>query len=296
VTRTVQFVKKNPQRAHEVYSVYPGQARANTVVPEGVIDTRRIIIAVNLLMERLRCSGACMPLNDQKMDGVAAPYGMWVLPSFLRHSCVGTANRICYGDFMMVFAVSDLKKGEEVTIEYQPIAALPDRRERLQRSLGFECSCPMCTEELANPQLQKRSALTEELKELVHAGRSGRAQMQRMEKLIFDIEATYGNDRFRAGMAKLWVGLAHRWQGFDEKEKELEALLKGVHYYTNTSPGFLTERLEYLAVIAGLGWFTGRDNDVIAAREEMFETVRVLSTWSSGPRAVEQGQRGKHSE
>lgn len=91
----VQKLRRNPQTAWEVYAIYAGEDDAERVPPPaGVIDSGRI--------ERILCYNAFMPTpiptNDTQLempDGDfldTNPTGLWLLPSFFNHSCLGWWN------------------------------------------------------------------------------------------------------------------------------------------------------------------------------------------------------------
>ena len=51
-------------------------------------------------------------------------FGVWLLPSFINHSCIPNASRINTGrDIMRVHATKDIDPGEEITIPYFDVLA-----------------------------------------------------------------------------------------------------------------------------------------------------------------------------
>uniref|UniRef100_A0A915D840 SET domain-containing protein n=1 Tax=Ditylenchus dipsaci TaxID=166011 RepID=A0A915D840_9BILA len=118
IIRTIQTLKCNPAMAADLYALFAGNLPRNHRIPaDKVIDAGRI--------ENL-CSFNCFSnQNDydsssesKEMDEHSKPTGLWILPSFINHSCIGSASRTFYGDIMTVYAVKDLKKGEEITFPY----------------------------------------------------------------------------------------------------------------------------------------------------------------------------------
>jgi hypothetical protein len=95
IVEAVQKMRRNPQTAGEVYALYAGEDDAERVPPPpGVIDSGRI--------ERIHCYNAFMPTpiptNDddhkqlERPEGGfldTDPTGLWLLPSFFNHSCLG---------------------------------------------------------------------------------------------------------------------------------------------------------------------------------------------------------------
>lgn len=70
--------------------------------------------------------------------------GLWILPSFVNHSCNPNARRVHVGDWLILHASRDIKAGEEVTFAYfDVLRPLTDRKESV-KSWGFECKCDRC--------------------------------------------------------------------------------------------------------------------------------------------------------
>ncbi|KAI5071599.1 hypothetical protein GOP47_0013850 [Adiantum capillus-veneris] len=73
---------------------------------------------------------------------------LWLLPSFINHSCVPNAWWVKLGkEALFVRAVRHLSKGQEVLISYLDNPALPlsPRASFLQHCRGFECRCERCS-------------------------------------------------------------------------------------------------------------------------------------------------------
>ena len=70
--------------------------------------------------------------------------GLWLLPSFINHSCCPNARRLHVGDYLIVHASRDLKAGEEITFAYlDPLSPLNKRKE-LSVTWGIHCKCKRC--------------------------------------------------------------------------------------------------------------------------------------------------------
>ncbi|TDL25417.1 hypothetical protein BD410DRAFT_896296 [Rickenella mellea] len=86
--------------------------------------------------------------------------GIYPLPSLCNHSCIPTSNRVFFGDVLVIRASRNLKKGEELTVQYVP-GELPftERQERLSK-FDFVCYCPLCTADRADgddaPRIRNR--------------------------------------------------------------------------------------------------------------------------------------------
>jgi hypothetical protein len=72
---------------------------------------------------------------------------------------------------MMLRTICDLKKGEEVTINYQypfPMKSYEKRTEFLAKKYGFQCTCRLCQLDRQEPtgRVEKRKELVEEFNEI----------------------------------------------------------------------------------------------------------------------------------
>jgi hypothetical protein len=94
--------------------------------------------------------------------------GIWVMPSFINHSCWPTACRSFLGDMMMVRAARDLAAGEQVLLNYLnqvPTERFGDREKHLKRGWGFLCTCFLCLYERSESQAFRdgRNALLDKI-------------------------------------------------------------------------------------------------------------------------------------
>ncbi|MCO5595330.1 hypothetical protein L7F22_049372 [Adiantum nelumboides] len=72
--------------------------------------------------------------------------GLWLLPSFMNHSCCPTASRLLVGETMLFMAAQNLKANEEITICYTDCMAPLRKREKVLgiTCCGFKCGCERC--------------------------------------------------------------------------------------------------------------------------------------------------------
>jgi tetratricopeptide (TPR) repeat protein len=173
ITKTIQTLKNNPHRASELYSLYSYSYDRKEIIEDNIIDTGRIeeICLFNsfqpqeILFPFSNLSAETQPKNiiDDK-----SPTGLWILPSFLNHSCIGNSNRIFYGDFMMVYAIKDLIKGEEITFSYVPVDSYFDRNKAIQSFYKFSCTCSLCNEEKNDKSYSQREKLLQENSQIIN--------------------------------------------------------------------------------------------------------------------------------
>lgn len=75
--------------------------------------------------------------------------GVWTLPAMARHSCLPTANYVCFGDALIARAATDMRAGDEVTFAtFDVLTPLEERRQAaLDNGGSFWCRCPRCEQE-----------------------------------------------------------------------------------------------------------------------------------------------------
>eukprot|EP01018_Ginkgo_biloba_P029035 Gb_17363 [translate_table: standard] len=67
--------------------------------------------------------------------------GLWLLPSFIRRSCIPNTSAKIAGHVMFVTAARDIRGGEEISIALQSVLQPLSIRHRM---LGFICGCQRC--------------------------------------------------------------------------------------------------------------------------------------------------------
>ncbi|XP_022151079.1 uncharacterized protein LOC111019101 [Momordica charantia] len=85
--------------------------------------------------------------------------GLWVLASFINHSCSPNARRLHIGDHIMVHASRDIKAGEEITFPYFDPLSPSRTRKKMSQTWGFECNCKRC-------KFEEQISSREEMKEI----------------------------------------------------------------------------------------------------------------------------------
>ena len=95
-----------------------------------------------------------------KYDNLSQQRGLWVLPAYFNHSCAGNSFHICIGDLMMIYTRRDVKKGEELTINY--LAAEQKYSVRLGKLFKmhqFKCECELCSLDETDSMREAREQL-----------------------------------------------------------------------------------------------------------------------------------------
>jgi hypothetical protein len=85
----IEQLRKNPQRAKELYSLYAGDSFNDEEIPEGVIDTARI----EQISVRNRFGSENIKPTNMKNQNYKNIYidscHLYILPSYFNHSCLG---------------------------------------------------------------------------------------------------------------------------------------------------------------------------------------------------------------
>ncbi|XP_065859464.1 methyltransferase FGSG_00040-like [Euphorbia lathyris] len=104
------------------------------------LDKARLmnILDVNSLVEASVSSKVLG--NNRHLYGV----GLWVLASFINHSCTPNSRRLHIGDYILVHVSRDVKSGEEITLPYFDILSPLEKRKEMLKEWGFNCNCKRC--------------------------------------------------------------------------------------------------------------------------------------------------------
>uniref|UniRef100_A0A7N0UJR8 SET domain-containing protein n=1 Tax=Kalanchoe fedtschenkoi TaxID=63787 RepID=A0A7N0UJR8_KALFE len=70
--------------------------------------------------------------------------GLWVLPSYINHSCCPNVRRLHVGDHVIVVASRDIMAGEELTFAYFDVFTPLAKRREMLGAWGFDCRCIRC--------------------------------------------------------------------------------------------------------------------------------------------------------
>ncbi|RZC80937.1 hypothetical protein C5167_043538 [Papaver somniferum] len=97
------------------------------------------ILDVNSLTEEDGISAKVLGKNSDYY-GV----GLWILASFINHSCEPNARRLHVGDHLLVHASRDIKAGEEILFGYFDVLTPLSKRNEMSKTWGFHCQCNRC--------------------------------------------------------------------------------------------------------------------------------------------------------
>lgn len=91
VVHTIDQLRKNPQRATELYSLYAGESVEQEEIPEGVIDTARIerISIYNRFGDDENLKNSKKSKSDTVGNILEGSCFLFIIPSYFNHSCLG---------------------------------------------------------------------------------------------------------------------------------------------------------------------------------------------------------------
>jgi hypothetical protein len=149
----VQKLLDNPSQVSKVMDLF-GDYRAQKSEEagdggggEGVVDVFQVhdIVARNAFglgpaPSRLEGGG----YRGEESSGKAS-VGLWIMASYMNHSCIPNAEKEYIGDLMILRATTEIREGEEVVHNYAQVDGdFKRRRKVLMDTWGFECSCLLC--------------------------------------------------------------------------------------------------------------------------------------------------------
>lgn len=71
--------------------------------------------------------------------------GVWGYGSFLNHDCLPNTSHFGIGDYIFIFCVKKIDKGEEITTSYySAMEPYDERQEMLKNNWRFKCQCQLC--------------------------------------------------------------------------------------------------------------------------------------------------------
>jgi len=133
--------------------------------------------------------------------------GLWIVASYINHSCVPNAEKEYIGDLMVLRATREIKAGDEVMHTYVQVDSdFEGRRKSLLEVWGFVCDCGLCVAEREDEESvrEKRRRLEREAEALMDEKGGSRLAVMKIRKLGMEIEGTYTGKRWE-GLPKLAV-------------------------------------------------------------------------------------------
>lgn len=122
--------------------------------------------------------------------------GIWIMASYVNHSCVQNCHRSFIGDMLIIRATRDIPADTELFFSYSPGEDLTSYTET-QKTLkhwGFECDCALCLAKKATSgdTLKRRNELFSQLKYIMQPSIDPRSiDTMRALAVLKKIESTY---------------------------------------------------------------------------------------------------------
>ncbi|GLJ25756.1 hypothetical protein SUGI_0493140 [Cryptomeria japonica] len=159
--------------------------------------------------------------------------GLWLLPSFINHSCLPNTTRLNVGRAMFLHAAKPIGKGEEITISYFDALLPLSQRESMSQVWSFKCNCKRCALEkslgtlLKSLNAQFEALHNKALEETNHARSSGKEfptklpKSAEFAKVYEKMEKRLCKDRGMKAEEKNWVRASYvtaYWAGTQSDE------------------------------------------------------------------------------
>lgn len=124
--------------------------------------------------------------NEQFHSG-----GVWLMASYINHSCLSNARRSFIGDMMIVRASRDLPPNTEITFWYKsPMNCDPKELPVNLQHWGFKCDCILCqdTQSSSRSVLSNRNRISDDLRRLF---KRPKVNLRKIEDTISSLAGTY---------------------------------------------------------------------------------------------------------
>jgi tetratricopeptide (TPR) repeat protein len=145
-------------------------------------------------------------------DPRSASAGLWILASYINHSCLPNSEKEYVGDLMLLRATRSIAAGEEILHAYDLSSDYDARVEALMRTWGFSCDCKLCVAEKADSEevRSKRRELEREADALIEKREGSRLAIVKVRRLMREIEGTFDEERYRE-LPRMALTRVQRW-------------------------------------------------------------------------------------
>ncbi|KAI9055046.1 hypothetical protein LZ554_000012 [Drepanopeziza brunnea f. sp. 'monogermtubi'] len=149
----------NPSLKSAFEDLYTGDYQSNTTPPSDgstVVDTF-------LVARTVYFNGFSSPLTSRHKirnpeaysDTSLRTSGLWILASYINHSCEPNCKRAFIGDVQIVRATRDMPADTEITLSYIEPDDPTKMNQRLFDGWGFKCTCAVCVDDRETPAAVK---------------------------------------------------------------------------------------------------------------------------------------------
>ena len=153
--------------------------------------------------------------HQRDEDVSKASTGLWILVSYMNHSCVSNTKKEYLADLMVLRATRPILSSEEITHSYDETSDYDERSAALMKTWGFKCNCALCiAEEVDSPALRnKRRELESEANALIDSEAAARAKklyILKVQRLSQSINDTYYDERYK-GLPRMALFRIQKW-------------------------------------------------------------------------------------
>ncbi|KAK7911681.1 hypothetical protein PG985_014162 [Apiospora marii] len=205
ISQTIQELLHNPKASKKFLELNHGEYQA---VSADEVDGRPVVdsffvtktVLVNSFSAprtaRANFRAVALQIGEIKDRISHGTSGIWIMASYLNHSCVGNCRRSFIGDMHIIRATRDIPPGTELFFNYRQGEASTSHAEtqRIFKNWGFQCDCALCLAKMATSDgtLKRRKELLSQLKYIVRRSVDPRSiDTQRALAVLEKIESTY---------------------------------------------------------------------------------------------------------
>ncbi|EKD16905.1 uncharacterized protein L3040_001187 [Drepanopeziza brunnea f. sp. 'multigermtubi'] len=149
----------NPSLKPAFEDLYHGDYQSNTTPPSDgstVVDTFLVARTVYFNAFRSPLTSRHKTRNPEEYsDPSLCTSGLWILASYINHSCEPNCRRAFIGDVQIVRAARDMPADTEITLSYIETDDPAKMNQRLFDGWGFDCTCAMCVDDRETPAAVK---------------------------------------------------------------------------------------------------------------------------------------------
>ncbi|MCO5572951.1 hypothetical protein L7F22_026713 [Adiantum nelumboides] len=160
-TKIAEMVQRSPKALRQFYSLAGYDFHDDMEVPNVKLfdpnvayrdcdppanldfDQKRIVHIMNVNSFEGELPSSANGKPDMRLTG------LWLLPSFINHSCSPNSSRLVVGEAMFIIASCNIQENEEISISYtDSMSPLKKREDNLAAmGYGFRCECKRCMAE-----------------------------------------------------------------------------------------------------------------------------------------------------
>lgn len=132
---------------------------------------------------------------DPDLEDYPRSAGVWILASYINHSCLPNIERAFIGDMIVIRAAQNLAAGSELTHSYISILSGLEERQNGLKIYGFQCDCRRCQIDKNTPlacRLKRDQIINDlETENSKLAMINSKVVLDKIERLLDEFDATY---------------------------------------------------------------------------------------------------------